>query len=114
MGAEVALVRAGVVFGGIADAEANIPRDPGFVGEDAGWVSFKVFAWLEIWVGLWAKAGHTLRLADSDRLKAISARYLGFQSGKTFMRLFISCSSIQSSSIAAEARAASSYNLLTL
>ena len=98
----MALLRAGVVFCGIADAEARAVA--------AGCLL------------ACAAAGNDICIAsgaDNDRLKASRARYLGFQGGKRFMRLFISCSSIPSYAFAACAiaphpRAASSYNLLTL
>ena len=98
----MALLRAGVVFCGIADAEARAVA--------SGCLLTCAATGTDICID---------RCADSDRLKAISARYLGFQSGKRFMRLFISCSSIPSYTLAACAiaaypRAASSYNLLTL
>jgi hypothetical protein len=97
MGAGMALLRAGVVLGGRAEAEA--------ISALAG----------ASWSFAWAKAGHT----DSETLRAISVKYLGFRNGKTFMGLFISGLSIQSYSIASYAiaissTAASSYNLLTL
>jgi hypothetical protein len=97
MGAGMALLRAGVVLGGRAEAEA--------MSALAG----------VTWSFAWAKAGH----ADSETLRAISATYLRFRNGKTFMGLFISGLSIPSYSIASYAiaissTAASSYNLLTL
>ena len=100
MGEGMALLRAGVVFCGIDVAEAKTELAAGCLF-------------------ICAAASGTARCADSDRLKAIRARYLGFQSGKTFMRLFISYSSIPFYTLAACAipaypGAASSYNLLTL
>ena len=97
MGAGMALLRAGVVSGGRAEAEA--------ISALAG----------AIWPFACAKAGY----AVSVTLRAISAKYSRFRNGKTFMGLFISASSIQSYStasyaIAISSRAASSYNLLTL
>ncbi len=97
MGAGMALLRAGVVLGGRAEAEA-ISALPGAT-----------------WPFSSAKAGY----AVSAVLRAISVRYLGFRNGKTFMGLFISGLSIQSYSLASysienSSRAASSYNLLTL
>jgi hypothetical protein len=97
MGAGMALLRAGVVLGGRAEAEA--------ISALAG-VS---------WPLACAKAGYAVR----ETLRAISAKYSRFRNGKTFMGLFISGSSIPSYSIASYAiaissRAASSYNLLTL
>ena len=97
MGAGTALLRAGVVSGGRAEAEA--------ISALAG----------AIWPFACAKAGY----AVSVTLRAISAKYSRFRNGKTFMGLFISASSIQSYStasyaIAISSRAASSYNLLTL
>jgi hypothetical protein len=98
----MALLREGVVFCGIADAEATALAAGCFVP--------------------CAAAGSDIcvdRCADNDRLRASRARYLGFRGGKRFMRLFISCSSIPSYAFAACAiaphpGAASSYNLLTL
>ena len=92
MGAGMALLRAGVVSGGRAEADAS---------NDFAWAC--------------AKAGY----AVSETLTAISAKYSRFRNGKTFMGFFISGSSIPSYSIASYAiaissRAASSYNLLTL
>lgn len=108
-GAGVALLRTGVVFGGIAEADARVTL-AGRLGAEA--------ATAEDDTDFWAKAG-AFKVASSDRLQAIKAGYLAFQSGKTFMRLFISRSSIPSysstaSSSTASSRAASSYNLLTL
>lgn len=97
MGAGIALLRAGVVLGGTAAAEAKTELALLLACADTG-----------------RAPTNAESDADSDRLRAIRARYLGFQSGKTFMRLFISRSSIPSSSIASYSRAASSYNLLTL
>ena len=81
MGAGMALLRAGVVFCGMDEAEARAEL---------------VMGCLLLCAAVAGPASCTDRCADSDRLKAIRARYLGFQSGKTFMSLFISCSSIQS------------------
>jgi hypothetical protein len=102
MGAGMALLRAGVVLGGRAEAEA--------ISALAG----------ATWSFTCATAGY----ADSEALRAISVKYLGFRNGKTFMGLFISGLSIQSYSIASysiasyaiaiSSTAASSYNLLTL
>lgn len=97
MGAGMALLRAGVVSGGRAEAEA--------ISALAG----------APWPFACAMAGY----ADRETLTAISAKYSRFRNGKTFMGFFISGSSIPSYSIASYAiaissRAASSYNLLTL
>lgn len=97
MGAGMALLRAGVVSGGRAEAEA--------ISALAG----------ASWPFVCAMAGY----AVSATLRAISVKYSGFRNGKTFMGLFISASSIQSYStasyaIAISSRAASSNNLLTL
>jgi len=97
MGAGMAVPWDGVVLGGRAEAEA--------ISALAG----------ATWPSACAKAGYAVR----ETLRAISAKYLRFRNGKTFMGFFIIGSSIPSYSIASYAiaissRAASSYNLLTL
>lgn len=95
--AGMALLCAGVVLGGRAEAEA-----------------IRALAGAN-WPFAWAMAGY----AVSETLRAINVRYSRFRNGKTFMGFFISGLSIPSYSIASYAiaissRAASSYNLLTL